>query len=76
MVMQGYNFFMKIFAERLQELRTEMGLSQRELAKQVNLSYSAIRQWENEERVPNAEAVVVLAKFFAVSADYLLGLSD
>lgn len=67
---------MKIFAERLKDLRLEKELSQRELAKQVNLSYSAIRQWENEERVPNAEAVVVLAKFFAVSADYLLGLSD
>lgn len=67
---------MKIFAERLQELRTEMGLSQRELAKQVNLSHTAIVRWEREERVPNAEAVVVLAKFFAVRADYLLGLSD
>lgn len=53
-----------------------MGLSQRELAKRVNLSHTAIVRWEREERVPNAEAVVALAKFFAVSADYLLGLSD
>lgn len=67
---------MKIFAERLKELRLEKGLSQRGLAKLLNLSYSAIAQWENESRIPNAEAVVILAKFFSVSTDYLLGLTD
>lgn len=67
---------MKIFAERLKELRTEKGLSQRGLAKLCNLSFSAIAQWENESRVPNAEEVVILAKFFGVTSDYLLGLTD
>lgn len=67
---------MKIFAERLKELRLEKDLSQRGLAKLLNLSYSAVRQWENESRTPNAEAIVAIAKFFGVSADYLLGLSD
>ncbi len=67
---------MKIFAERLKELRLEKDLSQRSLAKLLNLSYSAIKQWESETRTPNAEAIVVIAKFFDVSADYLLGLSD
>lgn len=67
---------MKVFAERLKELRNEKGLSQRGLAKLLNLSYSAIAQWESEVRVPNAEAVVILAKFFAVTSDYLLGLTD
>lgn len=67
---------MKEFAERLKELRLEKGLSQRELAKSVNLSHNAIAQWENESRMPNAEAVVTLAKFFSVTTDYLLGLTD
>ena len=67
---------MKIFAERLKDLRLEKGLTQRGLAKLLNISYSAIRQWENQERVPNAEAVVILAKFFSVTTDYLLGLTD
>lgn len=67
---------MKIFAERLKELRLTENLSQRKLAELTNLSPSAIKQWENESRVPNAEAVVALAKFFEVSADYLLGLED
>lgn len=67
---------MKVFAERLKDLRLTENLSQRKLAELTNLSPSAIKQWENESRVPNAEAVVVLAKFFDVSADYLLGLED
>lgn len=67
---------MKVFAQRLKELRTEKKLSQRGLAELTHLSQSAIKQWENESRVPNAEAVASLAKFFNVSADYLLGLTD
>ena len=67
---------MKIFAERLKDLRIERELSQRELAKLLNVSHLAVAQCESESRSPNAEAVVALAKFFEVSADYLLGLSD
>ncbi len=67
---------MKEFAERLKDLRLEKGLSQRELAKSVNISHVAIIRWENETHSPNAEAVVTLAKFFGVTTDYLLGLTD
>ena len=67
---------MEIFAERLKELRLEKELSQSELSKQTGLSRSAIAFWELCERVPSAEAVVILAKYFGVSADYLLGLED
>lgn len=67
---------MKEFAERLKELRMEKGLSQRELAKLVNLERTSISRWESETHIPNAEAVVVLAKFFSVTTDYLLGVSD
>ncbi len=65
-----------IFTERLKELRNEKELSQDELAKQTGLSRSAISAWESGTRVPAATAVVVLAKFFGVSSDYLLGLED
>lgn len=65
-----------IFTERLKELRNEKELSQDELAKQTGLSRSAIYAWESGTRVPAATAIIVLAKFFDVSADYLLGLED
>ena len=64
------------FSERLKELRTEKGLSQRDLARATGISQNAIAFWENEKRVPNANAVITLAKYFNVSTDYLLGLED
>ena len=64
------------FAERLKELRAERGLSQRKLAKLIGVSDKAISLWENNESVPNFEAVVVISQFFKVSLEYLAGLED
>lgn len=70
-----YNLCMN-FYERLKELREEKNLSQTELAKLTGLSQSAITKWENKLREPSMEGIIILAKFFDVSADYLLGISD
>lgn len=67
---------MEIFRERLRELRIERGLTQSLLAKETGLSQSGIALWEEGLRIPNAQAIVTLAKFFNVTSDYLLGLSD
>lgn len=67
---------MEKFAERLKELRNEKGLSQAQLAKATGLSRTALVYWETEQRVPNAKAIVILAKFFGVTTDYLLGVED
>ena len=67
---------MNNFASRLKELRTENKLTQRDLAKAVGLSQNAINMWENNNRVPNANAVISLAKYFNVTTDYILGLED
>lgn len=67
---------MKIFAERLKDLRTEQGLSVWQLGEAIGVSHAAISRWENEMRIPNIEALVKIAKYFKVSADYLVGLED
>lgn len=54
----------------------EQGLSQNALALRTGLSQSAIARWEIGESEPCATAIVILAKFFGESADYLLGLKD
>lgn len=64
------------FAERLKDLRIENNLSQRDLAKETGISQNAIALWENEKRVPNVNAVAILAHFFGVTTDYILGLQD
>ena len=67
---------MKIFAERLKDLRIEKGLSINKLAKLIGISSIAISRYENELRSPSAECLILLATYFGVSTDYLLGLED
>lgn len=67
---------MSKLAIRPKELREEKKLSARELARALNVSDRAIQRWEKEERIPNADTVVIIAEFFEVSTDYLLGLKD
>ena len=64
--------------ERLKELRLEKGLSQMQLAKELNglISASSIGFWELNKRKPTSDAIVILAVYFKVSTDYLLGLED
>ena len=61
---------------RIKELRLERGLTQAEVAKEIDTSQRNIGRWENGENEPAANYIAELAKFFQVSADYLLGLED
>ena len=65
-----------IFAKRIQQLRKERGLTQKELGDEVDLSQKAISTIESGFRTTTFEKLVLLAKFFDVSTDYLLGLKD
>ena len=60
----------------IKELRTEKGLSQAELAKQIKVSQKAIDYWERGVNEPKASYIIALADFFDVSADFLLGRKD
>lgn len=69
---------MNKFSERLKELRQEKGLSQQQLA--INLkgkiSRTAIAQWELGTRIIKSDSLIILADFFGVTTDYLLGRTD
>ncbi len=67
---------MNKFGERLKELRIEKGLSQKQLADAVGLTSAGISLWEKNKRVPNLDAVIVLADFFNVTIDYIAGKED
>ena len=67
---------MKIFCERLKELRQEKNLSTIKLGKELQVSDSTITRWENGLRVPSIDHLYNIAKFFNVTSDYLLGLED
>ena len=54
-------------------LRVEKELSQEELAKNVNVTQTAVSAWEVGRTVPDTQTADRLALFFDVSVDYLLG---
>lgn len=63
-------------AIRLLELRAERGLSQRQMAKNLNISQGTYNNWENSNTEPSIGQLIELAKFFEVSVDYLIGNTD
>lgn len=60
-------------SDRLKQLRTESGLSQKELAKLMQVSPSIISSYETGERTPSLENLLSLSDVFKCTTDYLLG---
>ena len=67
---------MKIFSERLRELREEKQLSMATLSQKIGVSDAAVCKWENDTTEPKASNIKNLSEFFEVSSDYLLGIED
>jgi transcriptional regulator with XRE-family HTH domain len=61
---------------RLLEMRKEKGISQIELAKHLKISNQAYSLYELGKRQMNYETLCLLADYFGVSTDYLLGRQD
>ena len=60
----------------LQKLVAECGKLQKDVAADLNISASAFNQYVSGKRSPAPEILVTIAKYFDVSVDYLLGVSD
>lgn len=58
--------------ERITALRKKAGLSQDQLAKQLNVCASAIGMYEQGRREPSIKTLIALSQVFCVSLDYLL----
>ena len=73
---------MKELAERLKQLRTEKELSldmviyDLEKKYEVEINKGHLSRWENDKNDPSIRFVAYLAKYYGVSVDYLLGLTD
>ena len=59
------------FAEKLQKLRKQNGLSQEQLAEKLNVSRQAVSKWEMGT-IPDMENMVKLGRYFDCSLDYLM----
>ncbi len=67
---------LELFAFRVKKLRRQRNLNQTELAEALGLTQTAISAIEGGIRTTTIEKLILLAKFFDVSTDYLLGLKD
>ena len=61
------------FKENLKDLRIEKRIGQVELAEKLGVSKGTISLWENGLREPKLSSIVLLANFFEISIDELVG---
>ena len=61
-----------MLSEKLYKLRKNSGLSQEQLAEQLNVSRQAISKWEQGTAVPESEKLISISEYFSVTVDYLL----
>lgn len=61
------------FGNVLKKLRNEKKYTRHDLARELNISYSAIAKYESDIRFPDAEILKKISVIFNVSTDYLLG---
>lgn len=67
---------MVTIGDRIKELREKKELTQTELSKQLDISRNTIASWESNRRIPELGTAKILADFFDVSIDSLLGRVD
>ena len=61
--------------ENIKQLRLARNLSQVDLAKALGVTEESISNWENNNIQPSIDMLNLLAQFFSVSTDYMLGLN-
>ncbi len=61
---------------RLKELRKNKALTQKQVAQAIGVSAQSYGYYENWINKPDPETLSLLADFFEVSVDYLIGRSD
>lgn len=64
------------FASRFAELRTDNDIKQKDLAQLLNVSVSAVSHYEKGLNTPDLNNLILLAEYFHVSLDYLVGRSS
>ena len=67
---------MKSYYERLRELREDRDLKQSDVANILNTTQQVYSRYENGINQIPIHHLVSLCKFYKVSADYILGLTD
>lgn len=65
-----------LFGVKIKELRETKGLSQVDLSSALKVTKQTISAWEKGLQETDFSMLIVIAKYFGVTTDYLLGLED
>lgn len=63
-------------AKNLKRLRKERNITQEKLAEFIGVSFQAVSKWERDEGYPDITLLPVLANFFGVTTDELIGMNE
>ena len=58
--------------QKIKKLRVEQGLTQKDLADQLHVTFQTISKWENDENEPDVSTLRELSRIFDCSIDYLV----
>ena len=61
---------------RLKDLREDADINQSDIARVLHVKQNTYSQYENEQRQIPISMLVTLARFYGVSVDYIIGLTD
>lgn len=64
------------FHKRLKQLREEKGVSQKDLAANLQVTERAVQYYETGDREPTIKNIEKLATYFGVTTDYILGRTN
>lgn len=67
---------MKSFGERVRDLRENLDFTQGQLAEKLHMTQRKISYIECGKYEPSIDDIIAFCKFFNISADFLLGLSE
>jgi transcriptional regulator with XRE-family HTH domain len=65
-----------VFAKRVKDLRENQKLTTRMMAGKIGVTSAAISYYENGKREPKLSTLLAYSKYFGVTLDYLIGISD
>lgn len=64
---------MREYGQELQQQRIIYGISQSELSRKTGIKQANISRWENNQAIPSIEHCEMLADFYGITIDELIG---
>ena len=64
------------FAERIKELRIKHGMTQTAMGEIIGTKQDSVSTYERGKNYPEVRNLMILADYFGVSIDYLVGRTD